>query len=136
MPDGPLCSTTPRKSGVTAACAAAGILRTTYYRWVVRAERYGLAALRSAGFVPRHVPPPPQLVGAGFGLELVNGPLRRLPVLPARTDPQDQAQLRRQPQRPLTPVRFASHTHPRVPRRAPSWLGDRPRTRRSGQPRI
>ena len=33
------------KVGVTAACAAAGISRTTYYRWVGRAERYGLAAL-------------------------------------------------------------------------------------------
>lgn len=33
------------KAGVTAAGAAAGISRTTYYRWVRRAERYGLAAL-------------------------------------------------------------------------------------------
>lgn len=31
--------------GVTAACSAAGVSRTTYYRWVRRAERYGLAAL-------------------------------------------------------------------------------------------
>ena len=29
------------KVGVTAACAAAGISRTTYYRWVGRAERDG-----------------------------------------------------------------------------------------------
>ena len=33
------------KVGVSAVCQAAGISRTTYYRWVARAERYGLAAL-------------------------------------------------------------------------------------------
>jgi transposase InsO family protein len=41
--------------GVTAACAAAGVSRTTYYRWVRRAERYGLAAL-----LPKDRRPPAQ----------------------------------------------------------------------------
>ena len=31
--------------GVSAACKAAGVSRTSYYRWVAKAEKYGLAAL-------------------------------------------------------------------------------------------
>ena len=67
----------------------------------------------SAGFVPRPVLPPPQLVGTDFGVELVDRALRRRPFLWGRTEPQDKAQPQGQPQRPLTPVRFASHAHPK-----------------------
>lgn len=31
--------------GVTAACRAAGVSRTSYYKWVAKAEKYGLSAL-------------------------------------------------------------------------------------------
>ena len=31
--------------GVTAACVAAGVSRTSYYKWVAKAEKYGLSAL-------------------------------------------------------------------------------------------
>jgi transposase-like protein len=30
---------------VSAACRAAGVSRTSYYRWVAKAEKYGLSAL-------------------------------------------------------------------------------------------
>lgn len=32
-------------TGVTAACQAAGLPRTSYYKWVAKAEKYGLSAL-------------------------------------------------------------------------------------------
>lgn len=31
--------------GVTVACRAAGVSRTSYYRWLDKAEKYGLSAL-------------------------------------------------------------------------------------------
>jgi transposase len=35
---------------LTTACkAAAGVSRTSYYRWVAKAEKYGLSALMSKG---------------------------------------------------------------------------------------
>src|SRR3954447_25150826 len=47
--------------GVTAACAAAGVSRTTYYEWLHKAEQYGLAALmpkqRRRPAQPNAIPP-------------------------------------------------------------------------------
>lgn len=47
--------------GVTAACRAAGVSRTTYYEWVRKAEKYGLAALMPK---PRRVPVMPNAMPA------------------------------------------------------------------------
>ena len=42
--------------GVTQACREAGVSRTSYYRWVGRASRYGLSALMPKDRRPRRMP--------------------------------------------------------------------------------
>ena len=52
------------QTSVTEACRTFGISRTTYYRWVGRAQRYGLAALLPKGRRPPVMPtatPPDQV---------------------------------------------------------------------------